>query len=129
MERDIKYLARLQNFFKFDKTPSNALLYCHYKLPYLNWKNQLGGKWHQKGITLDELKFDEQEVQVYFFEFETRNESLSRLQERKQAEIKEAEQKRIEEERYHAALMKARKIKAKIKEYKTKDYLFFSIKE
>lgn len=70
LERDIKYLARFENFFKLDESKSELSLQCDYKGVFLTDNNEVWSRWQNKSVTLNELKFDNNLFQVYFYDFD-----------------------------------------------------------
>lgn len=67
MELDIKYLTSHQNFFSLDKSAHKELnLICEYKANYVSMEFKVNQKWYRKKIGLDQLNFDEENLQCYF---------------------------------------------------------------
>lgn len=68
-ERDIKYLSSFQNFFKLDETSIEMRLVCTYKSPHLNEKNKIITPWNKRSVTLDQLHFCVEELQLYYVNY------------------------------------------------------------
>lgn len=65
-ELDIKYLNRYHNFFKLDENADKFRLICKYKEVYLaDFKTKT--KWTQKSVELNQLSFDQKEVQAIYY--------------------------------------------------------------
>lgn len=104
MEKDIKYLSEYHNFFKLDEGVKDFRLSCTYKMPLISDKNKVITPWRNKSVTLNELKFDPQLLQVFYLDFgyellQVENEQQKLLQQeiRKLAdEIKKEKQIRSE---------------------------------
>ena len=67
-ERDIKYLNKYQNFFKFDEESIRFKLLCEYKEVFID-KYIVKSKWTQKSIELSELKIDQSGFQAFYYNY------------------------------------------------------------
>lgn len=70
LERDIKYLAKYENFFKLDESKPILALQCDYKGVFLTDKHEVWSSWQSKSVALKDLKFDDQQYQAYFYDFD-----------------------------------------------------------
>lgn len=116
LERDIKYLAKYQNFFKLDETVEEFRLHCEYKFPFLTVENKLQSKWIQKSVSLDQLSFDSEAYQAYYYNF---GDSVTRLEENQKridVERRQAEEQKAAQRRLEIARSKAQEIIEEIKE-------------
>ena len=129
LERDIKYLAKYENFFKLDESCFETLkLECDYKFPFLTDDNKLLTKWLNKSVALNELKFDSDIFQVFFYNFGDNKAKTETLQKQKNEEIKETERKRHEQIKRENAEKTAKNLVAKIADFrKRKTQNFYSI--
>ncbi|KJD33986.1 hypothetical protein PK35_04415 [Tamlana nanhaiensis] len=99
-ELDIKYLSQHQNYFRFKDTSSSFELNCKFKQTHLNSINQFYDEWNEVNITLDKLNFDEENNEVYFYNFLKNREDKLSIQKRNQAKIDQQKQERkLERER------------------------------
>ncbi len=97
-ELDIKYLSQHHNYFRFKDT-TNFKLNCKFKQTQLNTENQFYDKWNEVDITLDKLKFDKENSEVYFYNFLKNKDEVIAIQIRNQEKIdKEIEERRIQRE-------------------------------
>ncbi|CAA0252834.1 conserved hypothetical protein [Tenacibaculum maritimum] len=97
-ELDIKYLSQHHNYFRFKDT-SNFKLNCKFKQTQLNTNNQFYDKWNEVDITLEKLKFDKENSEVYFYNFLKNKDEVKAIQIRNQEKIdKLKEEKRIRKE-------------------------------
>jgi len=69
MQRDIKYLFKSQNLFSLDEQSDSLQLICNYKQPFQYEMREIRDKWIAKTVQLGDLKFDRQEVQVYYSDY------------------------------------------------------------
>jgi competence CoiA-like predicted nuclease len=128
LERDIKYLAKYENFFKLDEKSETLKLDCNYKFPFLTGDNKLITKWLKKSVSLKELKFDSVDFQAYYYNYGDNKTKTETLQKQKAEEIKEAERKRLEQIKFENAKITAKKIVTKIVDFrKRKSQNFYSI--
>lgn len=125
LERDIKYLTRYENFFKLDEDSETFKLECEYKFPFLTDDNRLLTKWLKKSISLNELKFDSEVFQAFFYDFGDNKTKAETLQKQKAEEIKEGERKKVEQIRLENAERKANDLIAKIADFRKKEVLIF----
>lgn len=113
-ERDIKYLYSHQNFFKLDERSEDILqLLCDFKKPFLNTENELRHKWIQKPVTLEQLTFDPNTREAYYFDLEKNTKSEEARQQKIAKEIKQRQKK------------EARKRELETAEAEVDDMLFF----
>ncbi len=126
LERDIKYLSKYENFLKLDEDYKDFSLECDYKIPYLTFDNKLQTKWNNKTISLDQLNFDDEDFQVYFYNLSDNKIKTAILQREKATEIKEAEKKRIEIQKESAAINKATEIIKEIKQLRVNKSVNFN---
>ena len=96
LERDIKYLTKYHNFFKLDEQSETFKLECEYKYPFLTDDNKLRTKWLKKSVSLNELKYDNEVFQTYYYNFGDNKTKTEIIQKKKAEEIKETERKRHE---------------------------------
>ncbi len=80
MEKDIKYLSNHQNFFKLDEEAKEFKLLCTYKFTFLSNENKYMDKWNEVSIDLDKLKFDNENFEVFFYNFGNEKEMILELQ-------------------------------------------------
>lgn len=118
LERDIKYLTKYENFFKLDEKSETFKLECEYKFPFLTDENTLLTPWIKKDISLDQLKFDNENFQVFFYNFGENKEKEEKRQKQRADEIEETERKRFEQIKFEKAEKKAKVIVAKIADYR-----------
>ena len=115
LERDIKYLSKYENFFKLDENDTETLkLECEYKYPFLTEDNRLLIKWLKKSVTLNQIKFDNENFQIYYYNFGDNKTKTEIIQRKKVEEIEKAEKEWLEKERLAIAETKALNIKANI---------------
>ncbi|NQX42313.1 Competence protein CoiA-like family protein [Pedobacter steynii] len=99
-ERDIKYLSSYQNFFKLDEKSIEMRLVCTYKSPHLNEKNQIITPWNKRSVTLDQLQFCPEELQLYYLNYsEKLKEAEDKLEAIETETIRKAQEK--QEQEYH----------------------------
>ena len=125
LERDIKYLTRYENFFKLDEDSESFKLECEYKFPFLTDGNRLLTKWLKKSISLNELKFDSDVFQAFFYDFGDNKTKAETLQKQKAEEIKESERKKVEQRRLENAEKKANDLIAKIADFRERGVFIF----
>lgn len=118
LERDIKYLTKYQNFFKLDEKSESLKLECEYKLVYLTNDNKLLTEWHKKSISLNELKYDNEVFQAYYYNFSDNKTKTESLQKKKAEEIKETERTRFEKLRLDNAKSKANHVRNLIADFR-----------
>ena len=119
LERDIKYLSKYENFFKLDENSETLKLECEYKYPFLTEDNKLLTKWLKKSVTLNQITFDSEIFQIYYYNFGDNKSKTEILQKKKIEEIEMAEKERTERERLTNAETKARNVIAEIKRIRT----------
>ena len=125
LERDIKYLTRYENFFKLDEDSETFKLECEYKFPFLTDDNRLLTKWLKKSVSLNELKFDSEVFQAFFYDFGDNRIKTETLQKQKAEEIKESERRKVEQRRLENAERKANDLIAKIAYFRKREVLIF----
>ena len=118
LERDIKYLTKYQNFFKLDEKSESLKLECEYKLVYLTNDNKLLTEWRKKSISLNELKYDNEVFQAYYYNFSDNKTKTESLQKKKAEEIKETERTRFEKLRLDNAKSKANHVRNLIADFR-----------
>lgn len=129
MERDIKYLTKYHNFFKLDETVNNFKLHCRFKFPFLTENNKLLIKWLEKSVTFDEIKFDEAEYQIYYYDFDSKKRQREQEQQKWDIEIREAERTKQQEEETNIARFKAKGIINEIKRLRAENSQDYSSAE
>lgn len=110
LERDIKYLTKYENFFKLDEQSQTFKLVCDYKIPFLTADNKLLSKWNRKSVSLNELKFDNNIFQVFYYNYGDNFLRMESFQKQKVEEIEDAERKAIEKIKLRDADIKAKNI-------------------
>ena len=118
LERDIKYLTKYENFFKLDEKSETLKLECEYKFPFLTDDNKLLTKWLKKSVALNELKFDSEVHQAFYYNFGDNKTKTETFQKQKEAEIKEAERKKREQQRLENAQNTEKYIVAEIADFR-----------
>jgi len=99
-ERDIKYLSSYQNFFKLDEKSIEMRLLCTYKSPHINEKNQIITPWNKRSVTLAQLQFCSEELQLYYLDYaEKLKEAEAKLEDIEADLRKKAQEK--QEQQYH----------------------------
>jgi competence CoiA-like predicted nuclease len=116
LERDIKYLTKYENFFKLDESSDTFYLGCEYKFPFLTDDNNFLTKWLKKSVALIQLSFDNEDFQIYYYNFGDNRTKIEAKQKEIAEKIKEAERKKIEEQRKSNADRKSNEIIREIKE-------------
>lgn len=116
LERDIKYLTKYENFFKLDESSDTFHLECQYKFPFLTDNHQFLTKWLTKSVELNQLTFDNEDFQIYYYNFGDNKTKVESKQKEIAEKIKEAEKKRIEEQRKSDAIRKSNEFIKEIKE-------------
>lgn len=127
LERDIKYLTKYENFFKLDEESDQFKLSCEYKYPFLTDDNQFLSKWSTKSVTLEQIKFDEDDYQIYFYNFGDNRKIVEAKQKKNEKEILAAEKRKFKAERKNNARRKVESILKRIK--KNKDFGVRNYKE
>lgn len=115
LERDIKYLTKYENFFKLDEKSDDFKLECKFKYPFLTESNKLLTKWMDKSVSLDQIKFDKEFYQIYYFNFGDNKNKVEVEQQRISEEINESLRNKIKDERLALAEKKSKKIVQEIK--------------
>ncbi|MFJ1490119.1 DUF6035 family protein [Capnocytophaga canis] len=127
LERDIKYLAKHQNFFKLDENSEKFKLECEYKYVLLTENNELRVKWSKKSVSLNELKYDNQDFQVFYYNFEDNKIKKEILQKKRNEELEEIERKRIEESKLNNARYRANELIELIKKHRDRKAQNFDV--
>ncbi|MBC8486867.1 MAG: hypothetical protein H8D45_12605 [Bacteroidetes bacterium] len=120
LERDIKYLTKYENFFKLDEKTDIFKLECKYKFPFLTENNKLLTKWIDKSVSLNQLNFDSESYQIYYYNFGDNKSKTEEEQKRKAEQIKEAERIKLADERLATAKSKSKEIIQDIKELRNR---------
>lgn len=120
LERDIKYLSKYENFLKLDETSDAFKLDCDYKKSFLTEDNQLRTKWLKKSVQLNQLQFDIESYQVYFFDYNENKRAIELEQTKRIQLIQEEEAKRIAEEIKISAHNKVDTIITTIRDFKAR---------
>lgn len=118
LERDIKYLTKYHNFFKLDEQAETLMLECEYKFPFLTYDNKLLTKWLKKSVSLNELMYDNEVFQAYYYNFSDNKTKTEILQRKNAEEIKEAERKRQQRIRLENATNKAKHFISKVADFR-----------
>lgn len=118
LERDIKYLTKYHNFFKLDQQSETFKLECEYKYPFLTDDNKLLTKWLKKSVSLNELKYDNEVFQAYYYNFGDNKTKTETFQRKKDEEIKEAERKRLEKIKLDNATNRAKRLRNLVADYR-----------
>ncbi len=138
LEKDIKYLTKFQNFFKLNEKVDDFQLECDYKFPFLTFENNLIAKWYNKSVSLDQITFNFESYQIFYFNFglnwvkKEEEQKLKALvleeieskirEEKRRLEAQEFESKIRNENRISYAEEKAREIIQLIKNFKKNNY-------
>jgi len=126
LERDIKYLTKYHNFFKLDEQSETFKLECEYKYPFLTDDNKLLTKWLKKSVSLNELKYDNEVFQSYYYNFGDHKSNTETLQKKKAEEINEAERKRLEKLKLDSATSRAKHLRNLIADFRKRKVQNFS---
>lgn len=118
LERDIKYLTKYENFFKLDENSETLKLLCDYKFPYLTENNKLLTKWLKKSVELNELRFDSEVFQAFYYNFGDNKTKIEELQIQKEEELREAERKKREQEKLENAERTAKNLVKRIADFR-----------
>ena len=122
LERDIKYLVKYENFFHLDENANDFKLICRYKSPYLTERNQIFSKWLEKSVSINQIKFDEINRQIYYFDLSTNTEKIENDRKTKIEKLEKDKKIQIEKEKVENAEYYSQKIINKIKINKQKNY-------
>lgn len=125
LERDIKYLTKYENFFKLDESKDTFSLECQYKFPFLTEDNKLLTKWLQKSVSLNQIKFDEENYQIYYYNLALGRSAKEEEQLKKIAEVEEKLRKKQEAKRLQRAIDVADEIVETIKDIKNRGVLYY----
>ncbi len=134
LERDIKYLTKYQNFFKLDEITDTFKFVCEYKFPFLTDDNKLIIKWLDRSISLNEIRFDYESYQIYYYNFGDNRKKTEIKQQKKVQELLEGESKKNAEQKLRNANTKINHIIDEIKELRQRqsqnfDFVLFKINE
>jgi competence CoiA-like predicted nuclease len=127
LERDIKYLTKYQNFFKLDEKSESLKLECEYKLVYLTNDNKLLTEWRKKSVSLNELNYENEVFQAYYYNFGDNKTKTESLQKKKAEEIKETERIRFEKLRLDSAKSKANHVRNLIADFRKRKIQNFNL--
>lgn len=83
-ERDIKYLTPHQNYFFFLNSSSRPGFIVQFKEGLVNSRNQCCYPWTHEKVSLHDLKFDQDEKQIYFRSLKDEQEAARSAQNRKE---------------------------------------------
>lgn len=122
LERDIKYLVKYENFFHLDENANDFKLICRYKSPYLTERNQIFSKWLEKSVSISQIKFDEINRQIYYFDLSNNTEKIENDRKAKIEKLENDKKIQIEKEKIENAEYYSQKIINKIKINKQKNY-------
>lgn len=117
LEKDIKYLAAHQNFFKLDESIHKFHFSCKFKYVYITQDNQLSTKWFPSTVALNNVHFDEINYQIYYYDFTGEYTKLESELRFKIEQLKETERKKIEEERVSKSSRKVNEFILEFKKY------------
>lgn len=125
LERDIKYLTKHENFFKLDEKSDTLKLICDYKIPYLTINNTLQTKWLRKSVRLNDLKFDHEEYQAFYYDFEVNKNNVKAIQGQVSEKLEKKDRIRQEQIKIENAIDKVTIIINDIKEFKNNKNINF----
>lgn len=69
MQRDIKYIFDNQNLFSLNEESTTLQLFCNYKWPFIHESSEVREKWMSQEISLNDLKFNAEKLEVFFFDY------------------------------------------------------------
>lgn len=78
-EKDIKYLSEHQNYFSLDENSEKLAFLCKYKHTYLD-NMVYKDKWNEVTIPIEKFNFDEQNFEIYFYNFGKEKSTILQLQ-------------------------------------------------
>ncbi len=119
LEKDIKYIAKHQNFFKLDEGSDKFMLECQFKHLYLNSYLEVHAHWQKQSIGLNQVTFDKSDYQIFYSNYELNLRSIENLQYQKQVEQRRISKEKEEQEREADARAKAWEIKDRIDHLKS----------
>ncbi len=125
LERDIKYLTKFENFFKLHESKDVFSLECLYKFPFLTDDNKLLTKWIQKSVSLNQIKFDEENYQIYYYNLLLGKSAKEEEQQKKINEIEEKQRKKQEAKRLQRATYIVDEIIETIRDLKNRGVLYY----
>ncbi len=126
LERDIKYLVKHENFFHLDETSNDFKLICQYKHPFLTDRNQIHTKWVDKSVSLNQIKFDDINFQVYYFDLIN---NLTKIENEKNTKLEKIENEKklqIEKQKLSDAIFYSDNIIEKIKDRKKREVYYYN---
>lgn len=126
LERDIKYLTKYENFFKLDEDSETLKLECEYKFPFLTEDNKFLTKWLKKSVPLNNLKFDNEIFQIYYYNYGDNKIKTEIAQRKKTDEIEKAERQRFEKIKLKKAENKAQRVITDISNCRKRKSLYFN---
>lgn len=125
MTRDIKYLNRYENFFKLDESGNQFRLICDYKDQFLTSELDVRSIWKRGSIRLDELQFDEENFQAFYFDYPKRK---SAIEIERSNKVKEKKSLALQQANVRAQ-QKTDKLIADIKKAKAEGVYYFLAEE
>lgn len=125
LARDIKYLTKYDNFFRLDESNDTLKLSCEYKFPFLTDDNRVLTKWLNKNITLDQINFDAESCQIYYYDFGANKALKDADKAAKEAEAEEQERQKNLEQRLRAAHVKAIDVIRDIKDLRQNKWHYY----
>lgn len=126
LERDIKYLVKHENFFHLDESLNDFKLICQYKQPFLTDRNQIHTKWIDKSVSLNQIKFDDVNFQIYYFDLLSNLGKVENEKNNKLEKIQEEKRIQIEEEKLSDAIFYSERIIDKIKDHKKRKVYYYN---
>lgn len=120
MEKDIKYIAPHQNYFKLDEESDTFKLLCDYKQHRLTADNRLYTEWKRTSVSLDQIIFDS-DFHAFYYDFTTHSALMTAEKEKRDLAIAAAEQER----KIESAAARAKVIIHKIGQLKNIDFAHF----
>ncbi len=131
-QKDIKYINKYETFFQFDEEFEDFKLICHYKSWFLNQDNDLRQKWQKKSVTFDQLKYSQDDFQVYYYDNEQEKKKLLAQQEQREKEIQEERERRtkeLQEQRQRKKEQRVSNLLERIKDIKEGRRSYLSFRE
>lgn len=69
MEKDLKYSCTHQNYFTLDESETDFRLICQFKKTYFD-DYHVRSKWTKRSIKLSELSFDEERLEIFYYNYQ-----------------------------------------------------------
>lgn len=129
MERDIKYLAPFQNFFKLDEQINSFHLSCIYKSPFITQENTILSPWRSISVSLEQIKFDPEIFQIYYLDFQKTLLETEKMLELKKAKERELEYQQKTQQLNQREELEADNVLAQLKTYRQKGYNFYKFQK